>query len=244
MNTIVIQARMDSTRLPGKVLKDILGKPMLAWIIERVKQAKTIDRIILATTKNPNDTLILELAKEYGVIGFAGSEDDVLDRYYQAASHVGGDTIVRVTGDCPLIDPDVIDEVVDYFLANNFDYVSNIHPPTYPDGLDVEVFSFAVLKESWHKAQLKSEREHVTSYIWENANLFNLDNVSGEADLSHLGFTVDTKSDLDFVREIYARLETKGVTLRLPEIIQLLEQEPTLLEINQEHKRNESYWRS
>jgi len=244
MITAIIQARMGATRLPGKVLMDVFGKPMLARVIQRVKQTNTIDKIAVATTERAEDIRILQLASQYAVIGFVGSEDDVLDRYYQAASHVGTDNIVRITADCPLIDPAVIDKVVQYFLDNSFDYVSNIHPPTYPDGLDVEVFSFDALRKAWHEAQLRSEREHVTPYIWKNSNLFNLGNVSGEADLSQLRWTVDTKSDLDFVNEVYAWLETKRSVFGLSEIMRLLKQEPSLLEINKEQERNEGYQKS
>ena len=156
---------MGSTRLPGKVLMELEGKPLLQRVVERVKRAKKIDEIIIATTKNKEDKKLTEFAEKLKVKSYAGSEDDVLDRYYQAAKKFGAENIVRITSDCPLIDPEIVDDIISYYLNNDFDYVSNTISPTYPDGLDTEVFSFKALERAWKEAKKGFEREHVTPYI-------------------------------------------------------------------------------
>jgi len=161
----ILQARVSSTRLPGKVLKPILGMPMLLRQIERVKQAKLIEQLLVATSDDKSDDPIEQLCRENDIACFRGSLDDVLDRFYQAAKPYQPDHIVRLTGDCPLIDPQLIDEVVVFCLSGDYDYVSNAFEPTYPDGLDVEVFRFPCLQQAWEEAELPSEREHVTLFI-------------------------------------------------------------------------------
>lgn len=167
MITAIIQARMGSTRFPGKVLKEILGKSILWHLISRIEKAKLINEIVIATTKNEIDRPILKFAEENGIKSYAGSEEDVLDRYYQAAKKFSADPIVRITADCPLMDPEVIDSVVQFYLDNKYDYVANtLEPITFPDGMDVEVFSFKNLEKIWKEAILPSQREHVTFYFW------------------------------------------------------------------------------
>ncbi|MBI4789816.1 MAG: glycosyltransferase family protein [Chloroflexi bacterium] len=246
MNAIVIlQARMGSTRLPGKVMADLLGKPLLARVIERAQMIPGIDRVVVATTTAERDRPLLDLAKEYHAEGFAGSEDDVLDRYYQAARQVGAEVVVRLTADCPLLDPDVSARVLARFLQGDVDYVCNTLPPTFPDGLDTEAFSFAALGRAWREARLTSEREHVTPYIWNHPAEFRIANVTHAVDLSRLRWTVDEPQDLEFVRAVYARLHCDGnPPFGMNDVLALLAREPTLTRINTGFARNEGYAKS
>lgn len=240
----IIQARVGSTRLPKKVLKKILGKPMLWHLINRVKKARLVDEIVLATTTKREDKSLLELAKESGVNSYAGSEDDVLDRYFQAATKFGADVIVRVTADCPLIDPQVVDNVVKQFLDGSFDYASNTVKLSYPDGLDTEVFSYEALKRAWEGAKRSSEREHVTSYIRNHPEKFKIGSVEHAKDFSGMRWTVDTEEDFKFVSGIYKRLYTKGRIFLMKDILKLLGNQPELMEINKGILRNEGYLKS
>ncbi len=241
----IVQARMGSTRLPGKVLIDIQGKPLLEHVIERLRDSRFIDQIIIATTGNEGDRAIIEFAQSNGLSYYVGSEDDVLDRFYQAAKKFCTDTIVRITPDDPFKDTEVIDKVIGYYLENKdkLDYVSNTIKPTYPEGLDVEVFSFEALEKVWQEARKASEREHVTPYIWNNPELFRLANVESDEDLSHLRWTIDYEEDLRFVREVYARLY-HGQVFFMRDILALLRAEPELAQINQGVVRNEGYLKS
>jgi len=240
----IIQARMGSTRLPGKVMKEIVGKPMLYHVINRVKHAKELDDIVIATTNLKEDTQILDLASEMEVRSYAGSENDVLDRYYQAAIMSKVDVIVRITADCPLVDPNVIDKVVRYYRINKFDYVGTSIKPSYPDGIDVEVFSFVSLKKTWSEAKLASEREHVTPYIWKNPNTFRIGNFINETDISYMRWSVDEQLDLEFVREIYNRLYAKDTLFYMEDVVDLLKKHPELMNINKGIIRNEGYLES
>lgn len=241
----IIQARMGSGRLPGKVLMDIAGKPLLEHVLDRVRLSRLIDKIIIATTTKERDQVILEMAQTWGMESYAGSEEDVLDRFYQAAKMYGADTIVRITPDNPFNDPEATDKVISHYLRNkdNLDYVSNRMKSTYPEGLDVEVFSFEALEKAWKEAKKPSEREHVTPYIWNHPDIFRLANVENDEDLSHLRWTVDTETDLQFTREIYARLY-HGQVFFMKDILALLRAEPELAQINQGTPRYEGYLRS
>ena len=247
MIVAIVQARMSSARLPGKVLKDILGKPMLWHLVNRLKKSAFIEKIVVATTTNEIDRLILEAAKNSGVESFAGSEDDVLDRYYQAAKIFHADPIVRITADCPLIDPKVTDCVIQCYLENkgNVDYVSTGVPPTYPDGLDTEVFSFAALEKAWREAGRKTEREYVTPYIWKNNKLFRQGNVANKEDLSYMRWTVDEDKDFLFVTQIYKGLyKGEDEIFYMGDIINFLIAHPELISINQGIRKNEGYLKS
>ena len=240
----IIQARMGSTRLPGKTLADVHGKPLLAHVIERVNASQAIRSIMIATTTQPIDLQISAMATQCGVGSYAGSVSDVLDRYYQVGMLVSADVIVRITADDPFKDPQVIDKVVRYFLDHpGLDYASNTIEPSYPEGLDVEVFSFGALQRAWREAKLPSEREHVTPYVWENPNEFNVANIKHHEDLSHLRWTIDYEEDLRFAREVYARLH-HGQVFLMEEILALLRQEPELERINEGVQRNEGYLRT
>lgn len=243
MKTVaIIQARMASSRLPGKVMADIAGKPMLFHVVTRAKQARNIDLVIVATSIGTDDDPVEHFCREADIPCFRGSLDDVLDRFYQAARHFQGDTIVRLTADCPLLDPRVIERTVETFLAGNCDYASNALTCTYPDGLDTEVFSFRVLERAWAEATLRSEREHVTPYIRNHPDIFRLENVCNTCDLSSLRWTVDEAKDLAFVRAVY---EHFGKTLfGMEEVLSLLDRDPRLLELNAGIGRNEGYIKS
>ena len=237
----IIQARMGATRLPGKTLVDIAGKPLLAHVIERTKASRTADEIVVATTTDPEDRAILQMATQYGLRAYAGSADDVLDRFYQAAKQAAADIIVRITADDPFKDPEVLDKIVEYLLDHpGLDYVSNTIEPTYPEGLDIEVFSFSALERAWREARLASEREHVTPYIWKHPDRFKIANVRHDTDLSRLRWTLDYEEDLHFVREVYARLYNGGIFL-MKDILALLQAKPHLTKINQGIKRNVGY---
>lgn len=225
-------------------MKKIMRKSILAHIIERLKESKLIDKIVVATTDKKIDKPILALAKKYKVCYFAGDEKDVLDRYYQAAKRFKIDPIVRVTGDCPVIDPKVIDRLINYYFVKKYDYVTL--PKNYPEGLDTEVFSFKVLEKAWQNAKKPSEREHVTAYIWNNTRIFKLGRIKSELkeDFSYLHFSVDEKKDLKFIREIYKRLYHKGNIFYMHDILNLLKKEPNLKKINAGLTGYEGYQKS
>ena len=237
----IIQARMGSTRLPGKVMKDLKGKPVLWHVIERVKQAKNIDQIIIATTTAKRDKIIFKKAKEWGIKAYQGSEEDVLARYYEVANKYEIDTVVRITSDCPLIDPYVIDEIVEYYNKNNYTLVTNagsdLNNRTYPRGLDTEVFSFEVLEKAYKNVEKKYQREHVTPYIYENYNdIFYYKN---NKDLSNYRLTLDTKEDFELIKILYDKLYQGEHDFYLNEIIEVLNKNKELLKINQKIKQKE-----
>lgn len=237
----IIQARTGSTRLPGKILADIAGKPLLVHVVNRVQASKTIDDIVIATTTCMEDTPVRELAFALGVKIYSGNAEDVLDRFYQAARQFSADIVVRITSDDPFKDPEVIDKITSYLITHNeLDYVSNTIEPTYPEGLDVEAFRFRVLERAWQEARLPSEREHVTPYIWKNPNKFKIENIKNSIDYSHLRWTIDYYEDLCFAREIYNRLNDKNVFL-MQDILGVIQTELDLIRINSNIERNLGY---
>lgn len=243
MKTVaLIQARMSSSRLPGKVLEDICGQPMLWRVVDRAKQTRQVDLVAVITSTHAADDSVERLCKENNIPYFRGSLDDVLDRYYQAAIHFQVDNVVRLTADCPLLDPKIIDKVVKTFHQGGFDYVSNSLECTYPDGLDTEIFRFAALERAWKEARLTSEREHVTPYIFKHPELFRLGLVKHEKDLSALRWTVDTPRDLEFVRTIYNFF--KDVEFGMDDILKLLKAHPEITKINSGQQRNEGFQKS
>ncbi len=249
MIAAIVQARMGSTRLPDKTLMDIAGKPMLARLVERARRIPRVERVIIATTEKPGNRPILQFAAERGLPAYTGnekSEEDVLDRVYQTARAYGVSVIVRVSPDCPLMDPSVSGRVLLRFLEaqGTLDYASNTQPPTFPDGLDTEVFSFDALARAWREAKQGSDREHVTPYIWKHRDEFRLDNVTHNPDLSALRWTVDTEADLEFVCAVYERLGTAAETAGMDEILDLLRRHPELEAINRGVARNEGYTKS
>jgi spore coat polysaccharide biosynthesis protein SpsF (cytidylyltransferase family) len=242
----IIQARMGSTRLPGKMLLPIVdNKGALELMLERVRLARQLQKIVVATTTSPSDDRLVDLCKRLGYEYFRGDENDVLERYYQAALAFGpAEVIVRLTGDCPLHDPDVIDLVVGEYLKGNCDYVSNTQKYTFPDGLDVEVFSFSVLERARREANLKSEREHVTPYIRKHADVFKTATVECEKDLSGHRWTLDEKEDYEFIKHIYKNLYKKNPAFGMEDILELLARHPELEAINKHISRNEGYQKS
>lgn len=246
MNKVVaiIQARMGSTRLPGKVLKEVLERPLLSYMIERLKGARRLQEIVIATPEGDRDRPIRKLAEGLGVASFTGSEEDVLDRYYQAARQFGADPIVRLTADCPLIDPALVDRVIGHYLENEGQLDHLVLSGRFPDGLDTELFSFAALERAWREARLPSEREHVTPYIWKNPHLFRLGRIDPEEDLSEMRWTVDDERDLRLVTEIFQGLYRPGEIFGMTDILRFLREKPELLEINRGTIRNEGYLKS
>jgi glutamate-1-semialdehyde 2,1-aminomutase/spore coat polysaccharide biosynthesis protein SpsF len=226
-------------------MADVAGHPMLWHVIYRIRQARLVDQVVVATTTLPADDAVAAFAKAHNITVFRGSEDDTLDRYYQAAKAIGADTVVRISGDCPLVDPTVIDLVIQVFQGGNYDYVSNTLHYTYPDGLDVEAFSFSSLEKAWREARLPAEREHVTSYIRASGR-FRIANVRNEEHLSarNLRWTVDDPADLEFVREVYRYLGKENSNFGMNEVLRLLDDHPELLEINRGIVRNEGYYKS
>ena len=256
----IIQARMSSTRLPGKVLREIAGEPMLARVIERAKRAKLVDEVVLATTADPSDDPVAEFCAERGYNFTRGSLNDVLDRYYQVARQYEPDVIVRLTADCPVLDPDVVDETIQVLGTRNqesgsetpFDFVANRLPPpmgrSFPIGLDTEVCTFAALERAWKEANEKHQREHVMPYLYENTNLqpatfkpsnlqtgtsprgFKIALINHVPDYGALRWTVDTPEDLEFIRQVFARFDYDDFGWK--DILGLLEHEPELAKIN------------
>lgn len=234
----IIQARMGSTRLPGKVLKDIHGRTMLSRVIRRAKRSSLINEVIVATTTEKADDAIVKECRMLGVPAFRGSEHDVLDRYYKAARAFQADAVVRITSDCPLIEPEIIDRVIQAYLEDSPDYASNILVSTYPRGLDVEVFSFGALEKSWQDASKDYEHVHVTPFIYQHPERFRLLSVTGDEDLSLYRWTVDTEDDLNLVRAIYEELHMDD-EFTWNDVLTMLKRKPELADINR-HIRQKS----
>ena len=231
----IIQARMGSSRLPGKVLKDICGQPMLAWVVERVAQSKRIDQVVVATTTDESDDPIVEFCQKRSFACFRGDVFDVLDRYYQAALHYRAEIIVRVTGDCPLIDPQLIERVLDEFQTGKLDFAANRLPPpykrTYPIGMDVEIASMHALSEAWQNASEQHQREHVMPYLYAGPKAYRISVVDAEADYGDQRWTVDTPQDLEFIRKLAELLECRRDFTWL-DVLALVQAHPELSEIN------------
>lgn len=240
----LLQARSSSTRLPGKVLKTLMGKPMILQQIKRVLQAQHIGTLCLVTSTDASDDELASIVSSAGIPVYRGSLDDVLDRFYMAALPYKADTIVRLTGDCPLADPEIIDLAINTFYEQNADYLGNGLPPSYPDGMDVEVFRFSALEAAWNDAKLPSEREHVTPYIYKNPDRFHLANITHVPDLSGLRLTVDEACDFELVEKIYHALMPGKPDFVLQDILELLACHPEWLELNQQIIRNEGYLKS
>lgn len=246
----ILQARFSSTRLPGKVLKTILGRPMLSLQIERVQRCKRIDQLLVATSEDVSDNGIEELCHDIKVPCFRGSLNDVLDRFYNAASLYRPEYperpehIVRLTGDCPLTDPLLIDQMIDFYLEGNFDYATNTIEPTFPDGLDVEIFRYKILEEAAREAILPSHREHVTPFMSSQPHRFKIGNLKNSTNLSHLRWTVDEPEDFEFVSHIYKTLYKKIPEFSTQDILNLLSQQPDLLQYNNSFIRNEGVLKS
>jgi len=229
--TAIIQARMGSTRLPGKVLADVGGRSMLARVCTRLQRAVLVDRILVATTQRPDDDRIVAECDRLAVACFRGSQHDVLDRYQRAAAAYEADVVVRITADCPLIDPTVVDCVVGAFLHHRPDYASNTLQRTWPRGLDTEVMTAAALARACREATESYQRIHVTPYLYHHAESFRLLSVAGPEDRGHCRWTVDVAEDLEFVRAVYQRMGNDGV-FSWQQVWEVLVREPALAERN------------
>ncbi len=239
MRTVaIVQAHMGSTRLPGKVLADIDGRTMISRVVERARRARRVDEVVVAATTNPSDAPLIEECARLRLPTFRGSEQDVLDRYVRCARERDADPVVRITSDCPLLDPGIVDRVVDAFHASPCDYASNVLERTFPQGLDVEVVSRLALERAALETREAWQRVHVTPYISRHPDRFRLVGVRAEADYSRFRWTVDTEDDLAFVREIYARFRPR-TDFGWTEVLALLAREPKLVEINR-HVRQKS----
>lgn len=240
----IVQARMGSTRLPGKVLRPLAGGPVLWHVVERARQAPGLAEVVVATSSEPGDEAVQAFCRERDISVFAGSETDVLDRYYRAATAFGADPVVRITADCPLVDPDVIDRVLGLYRTGRYDYVASAAGAParlcdggrYPDGLSVEVCSYAALARAWREADERSDREHVTPYLSRVPGRFRVGIVRSAADLSHLRLTVDYEEDLELVSRLYEALYSdERPFFGLAEVVAHLEAHPELADVNREH---------
>ncbi len=240
----IIQARAGSSRLPGKVLIKIQDKTVLNHVVSRVSCSKYIDDTFVATTILEKDLKVVEECSNNGFRVFCGSENDVLDRYYQIAKIIKPQHIVRITADCPVIDPNVIDLVIREHIESNADYTSNTLEVPYPDGQDVEVFSFYALKTAWENATLASEREHVTPFIKFNEDEFKIHKVFSNKEFSKMRWTLDEKEDLELIKIFYEKLYSKNNIFSMNDILKLIEREPVLLNINDMHIREAGYFKS
>jgi spore coat polysaccharide biosynthesis protein SpsF len=242
----ITQARVGSSRLPEKILKEIDGEALLSIHLRRILESKKITKLKVATTTETGVDSILSICRECKVEFYQGSLNDVLARFYLAAVEENPDWIVRLTSDCPLIDSDVIDEIISFAINNDYDYVSNGLNPTYPDGLDVEVFKFSALRVAYLDAKLVSEREHVTPYIWKNSdynggNLFKAYSYENSVDFSSIRLTVDTKEDYDVLEKL---ISIEGKSKKWKVYVETLNSHPEIKKLNQEFKRNEGYEKS
>ena len=235
----IVQARMGSTRLPGKVLKEVNGKPLIEILLHRLSRAGKIDKIILATSKNKENNILAETVEKLGIEVFQGSEDDVLDRYYQAAKRYNPKFIVRITGDCPLIDPAIVDMAINQFEQTQVQYLNNVTPPTYPDGMDLEIFSFEALEKAWGKTKLPHEREHVSLYIRNNDN-FIKSYLMNKTNYGHERLTVDEPGDLKVVAGIIDFF-WPNLDFSMNDIISLKNKQPSLFAHNKTIGRNEGF---
>ena len=231
----IVQARMSSSRLPGKVLRDIAGQAMLARVVQRARRASLVSQVVVATTIDPSDDPVFAFCRQQGYPVYRGNLSDVLDRYYQAAREFGAEIVVRLTADCPVIDPEEIDHVVSVFLEEGVDFAANRLPPpwkrTYPIGLDTEVCSFAGLERAWHEARLTYEREHVMPYFYDEPGRFRIRMLDYPQDYGHLRWTVDTAEDLEVINRVYRHFHNRNDFSWL-EVLDLFERQPDLMDIN------------
>ena len=237
----IIEARMSSERLPGKVLLDIAGKPSLQHLIERLQKAKKLSEIVIATTINKKDDSIVKFAEDFGIRFYRGSEEDVLERVVKAAESVRADIIVEVTGDCPLLCPEVIEQALGIYLSGDYDVVANVRELSYPQGVDVQVFSYEKLKDISEKTNDPAHREHVSLYFYEKPEKYRICHLEAPAEFHapHLRFQLDYEEDLRFIREIYEALYKEKADFNLKDIFELLKKRPELEHINS-HMREKS----
>ena len=238
----IIQARMGSSRLPGKALmKSDSGKPLLYYVINQLRYCSKVKNLVIATTTNQEDDEIEKFANNNSVNVFRGKEKDVLDRYFQCAKKYSFSTIVRITADCPLIDPQIVDKVIEQFFSENYDFATNTLTRTFPIGTDVEVFSFSALNRAWENTQLPSEREHVTPYLRKEEN-FKIINVENDKNISNLRLTVDRIEDFELIKQILNNISINPI--HLEDVLELFSRKPELIEINKHINHNEGFNKS
>lgn len=227
---------MGSSRLPGKILKELSGKPMLWHVYNRVSQSHLVNRVIVATSDQPEDDAVEQFCKDNFIQYYRGSAENVLSRYYHAAKYFNAEIIIRITADCPVIDPIILDNMITEFLIQinkiNIDYLSNSLTRTFPRGLDIEIFTFSALEKTFFEAEKKYELEHVTPYIYQNPHKFSIMNYANKVDNSHYRWTVDTEEDFELITEIYNRLYSPERFFLTNEILELFEKHPEFFEIN------------
>lgn len=232
MVTVILQARMSSTRLPGKVLKPILGSPMLWHQVERIKRARLVDNIVLATSTEASDDAIAAFAQSAGISCFRGSLPNVLERYYHAARPYKGQDIVRLTGDSPFSDPALLDRLIEFHISGKYDYSSNCQTRTFPKGLDMEIFHFSVLETAYQNATTDYDKEHVTPYIYQTATDFNLGVFKQDGDFSHLRWTVDTPADFELTQTLYGELYPNKPDFLWQDVLKVVQDKPELQTLN------------
>jgi len=245
----IIQARMGSTRLPGKVMKMVLGKPMLWHIVQRLKLAPGLNAVVVATSDQPADEPICSFCLDSGIPCFVGSENDVLDRFYRAAVHFKADPVIRITADCPFVDPSVVGKLLCLYEEGEFDHLGVatgagalfLDGGRFPDGLDAECFSFASLERAWQEAVQPSDREHVTPYIWRNKELFRSGHLKSDRDYSHLRWTVDNEADFKLVSRVYEALYSEDSVFLLEDILAFVADHPELSDLNRDFIGKEGY---
>lgn len=241
MKVAIIQARMSSARLPGKTLMNLAGRPLLRHVVDRIAASDTIDKIVLATSDAPADDVLSVWAESAGIFCYRGSESDVLDRYYRAARACGAKIIARVTADDPFKDPTVLDRVVRHLHERELDFAYNTQPPTFPEGLDTEVFTFSALEEAARNSQDPFEREHVTQYFYRHPERFCQENIACDRMLSHLRWTIDTPADLLMAQAVYDHLFNDNYIFLMDDILDLIEDYPEIAKINMHESRSFMY---
>ena len=227
--TAIIQARMSSSRFPGKILENINGITILQSLFEQLKYSKLIDNKIIATTENKDDDVLVDFGTSEKIDVFRGSEIDVLDRYYQCAKKNNLENIVRITSDCPLIDPTIVDAVINKYKSGNYDYVNNFSKTRCASGFEIEIFSFACINEAWKNAK-NNEREHVTKYIYQNPNKFKIGTISDEKSFKDLHLSVDTKNDLELIKLVYNKITSRPILFS--QILNVISLNPSIIKIN------------
>ena len=250
MKTVaIIQARMGSNRFPGKVLKLILGRPMLWYIVERVRAVPSIAEVVVAVPDDPANEILRRFCAENQIALFAGSETDVLDRYYRAAQQFKADPVIRITADCPLADPQLIDELIQRYASGSYDHIGVaagagaqlLDKRRFPDGLDAECFAFSVLDRAWREATDPRDREHVTRYMWNNKEIFHCGVLTADVVYPKLRLTVDHPEDFELVTKIYESLYNEGKPFELSDIVKFLEKNPGLVDLNRKWTEADNY---
>lgn len=252
MIVAIVQARMGSTRLPGKVLKPIMGRPMLWYLVQRLRRTIGVDKVVIATSEETANDVIIDFCKQFAIDCFSGSEDDVLDRFYKVAREYNADIVLRITGDCPLLDPRLIGDMLKEFLSTHkYDYYSvacgagastdEFNGHRYPDGLDAEIFKFSILKIAWEEAKEQLEREHVTPFIWRRPERFRLGTKKSTKDYSSMRWTVDNQEDFEIVEEIYKELYPKKPDFGLEDVLEFFYAHPELQSKNSHFIGDEGY---